>query len=250
MSPFQPNPAGKNPTANDRSDARAPIDLIDEAERFGARNYAPLPVVLTRGAGVWVWDVEGKRYLDMLSAYSALNHGHRHPAVLEAARAQMEALTLTSRAFHNDRMGPLLRDLCRATGHEQALLMNTGAEAVETAIKMVRKWGYRKKGVPEGRAKIVACENNFHGRTITIVGFSSERQYRRGFGPFTPGFELVPYGDLDALDGALDEQAVGFLVEPVQGEGGVVVPREGYLAGAYALCRERNVAFMADEIQT
>lgn len=225
-------------------------DHIADAERFGAHNYAPLPVVLTRGEGAWVWDVEGNRYLDMLSAYSALNHGHRHPAVLEAARAQMDALTLTSRAFHNDRMGPLLRDLCEATGHEQALLMNTGAEAVETAIKMVRKWGYTKKGVPEGEAKIVVCENNFHGRTTTIVGFSSEPQYRRGFGPFTPGFERIRYGDIDALREALDDHTVGFLVEPIQGEGGVVVPPHGYLSNAYALCRERNVAFMADEIQT
>ncbi|MDX1567537.1 MAG: ornithine--oxo-acid transaminase, partial [Longimicrobiales bacterium] len=250
MSPSRRRPTEANSAGKPSPESRDPSDLIAEAERYGAHNYAPLPVVLSRGEGVWVWDVEGKRYLDMLSAYSALNHGHRHSSVLEAARAQMEALTLTSRAFHNDRMGPLLRDLCRATGYEQGLLMNTGAEAVETAIKMVRKWGYQKKGIPEGQARIVACENNFHGRTTTIVGFSSEAQYRSGFGPFTPGFDLVPYGDLDALEGALDDHTVGFLVEPVQGEGGVVVPPDGYLSEAYALCREREVAFMADEIQT
>ncbi|MEE2669274.1 MAG: ornithine--oxo-acid transaminase [Gemmatimonadota bacterium] len=233
---------------------QATISRIDaylsEAHQFGASNYKPLPVVLERGEGVWVWDVDGKRYLDMLSAYSAINQGHRHPAVLQAAEEQLSKLTLTSRAFHNDQMGPFLRELCEATGYEKALPMNTGAEAVETAIKTVRKWGYQVKGVPEGRAEIIVCENNFHGRTTTIVGFSSEDQSREGFGPFTPGFVLVPYGDLDAFKAAVTENTVGFLVEPLQGEGGVVVPPEGYLSGAAEICRDRGIAFMGDEIQT
>lgn len=224
--------------------------FLDEAQRFSAHNYKPLPVVLERGDGVWVWDVEGRKYLDMLAAYSALNQGHRHPRILEAARAQMERLTLTSRAFHNDRMGAFLRRLCDVTGFEKALPMNTGAEAVETAIKMVRKWGYQVKGVPEGRAEIIVCSNNFHGRTTTIVGFSSEAQYREGFGPFTPGFVEVAYGDAAAFEAALTDHTVGFLVEPIQGEGGVVVPPEGYLGCTREMCRERGVAFMADEIQT
>jgi len=199
---------------------------------------------------VWVWDVEGNRYLDMLAAYSALNQGHRHPAIIAAARDQLDRLTLTSRAFHNDQMGPFLRDLCQATGFEKALLMNTGAEAVETAIKMVRKWGHEVKGVPSGQGEIIVCEGNFAGRTTTIISFSSEPQYREGFGPFTPGFRLVPYGDVDAFRAAVNENTVGFLVEPIQGEGGVVVPPDGYLAATRDICREEGVAFMADEIQT
>jgi ornithine--oxo-acid transaminase len=186
----------------------------------------------------------------MLAAYSALNQGHRHPAILQAAREQLEKVTVTSRAFHNDQMGPFLEELCEATGFDKALPMNTGAEAVETAIKMVRKWGYKKKGVPEGKAEIIVCENNFHGRTTTIVGFSTEEQYRDGFGPFTPGFKVVPYGDAKAFEEAITENTVGFLVEPLQGEGGVVVPPEGYLACTARICRERGIAFMADEIQT
>lgn len=224
--------------------------FLAEVDRYSAHNYHPLPVILERGEGVWVWDVEGHRYLDMLSAYSALNQGHRHPAILEAARQQMETLTLTSRAFHNDQMGPFLRELCEATGFERALPMNTGAEAVETAIKMVRKWGYQVKGVAPDKAEIIVCENNFHGRTTTIVGFSSEDQYREGFGPFSPGFKLIPYGDADALADAIGPDTVGFLVEPLQGEGGVVVPEEGFLRRARELCTEHRVAFMADEIQT
>jgi ornithine--oxo-acid transaminase len=223
---------------------------LDEAQRFSAHNYKPLPVVIERGEGVWVWDVEGHRYLDMLAAYSAVNQGHRHPRILEATRAQLERLTLTSRAFHNDRMGPFLRRLCEVTGFEKALPMNTGAEAVETAIKMVRKWGYKVKGVPHDQAEIIVCSNNFHGRTTTIVGFSSEAQYKDGFGPFTPGFKTVPYGDALALEQAITPNTVGFLVEPIQGEGGVVVPVDGYLGCARETCRERGVAFMADEIQT
>ncbi|MFV2006171.1 MAG: ornithine--oxo-acid transaminase [Longimicrobiales bacterium] len=223
---------------------------LQEADLFGAHNYHPLPVVIERAEGVWVWDVDGNKFLDMLSAYSALNQGHRHPAILAAARDQMEKLTLTSRAFHNDQMGAFLKELCEATGYEKALPMNTGAEAVETSIKMVRKWGYKVKGVAEGQAEIIVCENNFHGRTTTIVGFSSEAQYRDGFGPFTPGFRLIPYGDIDALRAAINENTVGFLVEPLQGEGGVVVPAEGFLRQAADVCRENRVAFMADEIQT
>ncbi|HSM60979.1 MAG TPA: ornithine--oxo-acid transaminase [Longimicrobiales bacterium] len=224
--------------------------FLTEVERYSAHNYHPLPVVLERGEGVWVWDVEGRRYLDMLSAYSALNQGHRHPAVLRAAAEQMERLTLTSRAFHNDQMGPFLRELCEATGFEKALPMNTGAEAVETAIKMVRKWGVEVKGVPDGKGEILVCSNNFHGRTTTIVGFSSEPQYRAGFGPFTPGFRMIPYGDVDALREAIGPETVGFLVEPIQGGGGVVVPPDGYLSRARELCSEHRVALMADEIQT
>ncbi len=223
---------------------------LDEADRYSAHNYKPLPVVLERAEGPWVWDVDGRKYLDMLAAYSAVNQGHRHPAIVAAAEEQMAKLTLTSRAFHNDQMGPFLRELCELTGFEQALPMNTGAEAVETAIKTVRKWGYQKKGVPAGQAEIICCEGNFHGRTTTIVGFSSDEQYRDGFGPFTPGFKLVPYGDLDAFEAAITPNTVGFLVEPVQGEGGVVIPPEGYLRAARELCDRHRIALMADEIQT
>ncbi len=223
---------------------------VEEALRWSAHNYAPLPVVLEEGEGCWVRDVDGNRYLDMLSAYSALNQGHRHPDVLAALEEQAGRITLTSRAFHNDRMGSFLRELCRVTGYEKALPMNTGAEAVETAIKAARKWGYRHKGVPEGEAEIIACENNFHGRTTTIVGFSTEEQYRDGFGPFTPGFRTIPYGDADALAEAVTERTVGFLVEPIQGEGGVVVPPEGYLARCAEICREHDVLLLNDEIQT
>ena len=223
---------------------------LAEVDRYSAHNYHPLPVVLERGEGVWVWDVDGNRYLDMLSAYSALNQGHRHPAILEAARRQLDTLTLTSRAFHNDQMGPFLKELCEATGFERALPMNTGAEAVETAIKMVRKWGYEVKGVEADKAEIIVCENNFHGRTTTIVGFSSEPQYRQGFGPFTPGFKTIPYGDAAALKKAITKNTVGFLVEPLQGEGGVVVPPDGFLAKAREICSANRVALIADEIQT
>jgi ornithine--oxo-acid transaminase len=223
---------------------------LAEVDRYSAHNYHPLPVVLERGEGAWVWDVDGNRYLDMLSAYSALNQGHRHPAIIEAARRQLDTLTLTSRAFHNDQMGPFLKELCEATGFERALPMNTGAEAVETAIKMVRKWGYKVKGVEADKAEIIVCENNFHGRTTTIVGFSSEPQYKDGFGPFTPGFKTIPYGDAAALKKAITKNTVGFLVEPLQGEGGVVVPPAGFLAAARKICTENRVALIADEIQT
>jgi ornithine--oxo-acid transaminase len=224
--------------------------LIAETERVSAPNYAPLPIVLCRGEGVWVWDVDGRRYLDCVSAYSSLNHGHRHPRIVKALVEQAERLTLTSRAVHNDQMGPFLRELCALAGMEMALPMNTGAEAVETAIKLVRKWGYRTKGVAHDQAEIVVCRNNFHGRTTTIVGFSSEEQYRADFGPFTPGFTLVEFGDVEALRAAITPNTVAFLVEPIQAEAGIIVPPPGYLAAARALCRERNVLFVLDEIQT
>jgi ornithine--oxo-acid transaminase len=224
--------------------------FLNEVEKWSANNYLPLPLILSRGEGVWVWDIDGNRYLDCLSAYSALNQGHRHPRIVAALKEQADRCTLTSRAFHNDQMGPFLAQLCEMVGYEKALPMNTGAEAVETAIKAVRKWGYQVKGVPEGAAEIVVCTENFHGRTTTIVGFSSEDQYREGFGPFTPGFVLVPYGDIDALEAAFNDNTVGFLVEPIQGEGGVLIPPDGYLSAASQLCRERGIAFVADEIQT
>jgi ornithine--oxo-acid transaminase len=223
---------------------------IAEAEKYSAHNYHPLPVVLNRGEGAWVWDVDGNRYLDCLSAYSAVNQGHRHPAIVAAAREQLDRLTLTSRAFHNDQMGPFLRELCELTRYEKALPMNTGAEAVETAIKAVRRWGYRVKGIPQDKAEIIVCENNFHGRTTTIVSFSSEESYRAGFGPLTPGFPMIPYGDIEALKRAITPNTAGFLVEPLQGEGGVVVPPHGYVREAYEVCRSNRVLFMADEIQT
>lgn len=227
-----------------------PSPSIVLAETYGAHNYHPLPVVLVRGEGVWVEDEAGLRYMDMLSAYSALNHGHRHPKILAALAEQAGKITLTSRAFHNDQMGPLLAQLCAHTGFESALLMNSGAEAVETAIKAARKWGYTTRGVPEGRAKILVADGNFHGRTTTIVGFSSEAQYRQGFGPFTPGFAQVPYGDADALEAAFDEHTVAFLVEPIQGEAGIVLPPEGYLRRARELCDHHGALLFVDEIQT
>ncbi len=225
-------------------------EFIREVDRWSAHNYGPLPVVLERGEGVWVWDVEGRKYLDMLAAYSAVNQGHRHPRIIEALEQQAGRLTLTSRAFHNDRMGPFLRRLCEATGFDRALPMNTGAEAVETALKAARKWGYEVKGVPENRAEIIVCENNFHGRTTTIVGFSSEPQYRSGFGPFAPGFVTIPYGDAEALERAITPATVGFLVEPIQGEGGIVVPPDGYMSTVHDICRDNGVLVLNDEIQT
>lgn len=223
---------------------------IEEAERYGAHNYHPLPVVLERGEGVWVWDVEGRKFLDMLSAYSALNQGHRHPRILEAARQQMARITLTSRAFHNDQLGRLMHKLSNLTGFDKFLPMNTGAEAVETALKAARKWGVLKKGVPENQAEIIAAENNFHGRTITIISFSTEAQYRYGFGPFTPGFKIVPYGDAEAIEQAITPHTVGVLLEPIQGEGGVIVPPEGYLRKVREITRKHNVLLLLDEIQT
>lgn len=228
--------------------SREHIELV---ERYSARNYHPLPVVIASGEGVWVTDVEGRRYLDMLAAYSALNFGHQHPDLVKAARDQLERLTLTSRAFHNDQIGPFLRDLCELAGKDLALPMNTGAEAVETAIKVARKWGYRVKGVPDGHAKIVVASGNFHGRTTTIISFSDDPVSRADFGPYTPGFVTVPYGDADALAAALaDPDVVAFLVEPIQGEAGVIVPPEGYLRRVRELCTEHRALFIADEIQS
>lgn len=225
-------------------------EILKQTEKYSARNYHPLDVVLSKGEGVWVWDVEGNKYLDCLAAYSALNQGHRHPRILKALGDQTERITLTSRAFHNDQMGSFLQKLCQVTGKEKALPMNTGAEAVETAIKAARKWGYKIKGVSEDKAEIITCAGNFHGRTTTIVGFSTEDQYRDGFGPFTPGFVTVPYGDISALKQAITPNTVAFLMEPLQGEGGVVVPPSGYLKQAAVICKERNVLLVADEIQT
>ena len=224
--------------------------FIKEAEKYSAHNYHPLPVVLSKGEGVWVWDVEGKKYLDCLSAYSAVNQGHRHPKIINALIEQANKITLTSRAFHNDKMGAFLKKLCEVAGFDKALPMNTGAEAVETAIKTARKWGYLKKKVEEDKAEIIVCENNFHGRTITIISFSSEPQYRFGFGPFTPGFKMIPFGDAEALEKAITPNTVGFLVEPIQGEGGVIVPPEGYYRAIREITKKHNVLLMADEIQT
>jgi len=225
-------------------------DYIQLEETFGANNYKPLDVVINRAEGVWVWDVEGRRYMDCLSAYSAVNQGHCHPRILQAMVEQAQRLTLTSRAFRNDQLPLLEKELCELTGYEKVLPMNSGAEAVETALKAVRKWGYEVKGVPPDRAEIIACAGNFHGRTITIVSFSTDAQYRDGFGPFTPGFVTVPYGDADALEAAITPNTVAFLVEPIQGEGGVVIPPPGYLQRARELCTRHNVLFVADEIQT
>jgi ornithine--oxo-acid transaminase len=225
-------------------------EQIELVERSTASNYHPLPVVVAEAEGCWVTDVEGKRYLDMLAAYSALNFGHRHPELIAVAKDQLDRLTLTSRAFHNDQMGPFLRDLAELCDMDMALPMNSGAEAVETALKAARKWGYEVKGVAPDRAKVIVCAGNFHGRTITIVSFSTDEGSRDNFGPHTPGFEVVPYGDGDALEAAIDEDTVAFLVEPIQGEAGVILPPEGYLRRARELCTERNVLLIADEIQT
>ncbi len=225
-------------------------ELIALEDQYGAHNYKPLDVVLSRGEGVWVWDVEGNRYMDCLSAYSAVNQGHGHPRIRAALIEQAERLPLTSRAFRNDQLGLFYRDLCELTGYEMVLPMNTGAEAVETALKAARKWGYQVKGVPEGQAEIIACAGNFAGRTITIITFSTEAQYREGFGPFTPGFKVIPYGDADALEAAITPNTVAFIVEPIQGEGGVVVPPDGYLRRVREICTKHNVLFIADEIQT
>ncbi|MEO8528999.1 MAG: ornithine--oxo-acid transaminase [Pseudolysinimonas sp.] len=225
-------------------------EAIALAEEFGAHNYHPLPVVAATAEGAWVTDPEGHRYLDCLAAYSAVNFGHGHPVLLAAARAQLDRVTLTSRAFHNDRLGPFLEALAKLARKDMVLPMNTGAEAVESGIKVARAWGYRVKGVADGRAKIVVADGNFHGRTTTIVGFSSDPQARDGFGPFTPGFVSVPYGDAAALEAALDDDTVAVLLEPIQGEAGVVVPPPGYLAEVRRMTAERNILFIADEIQS
>jgi ornithine--oxo-acid transaminase len=225
-------------------------DYIDLENRYNAHNYQPLDVVITRAKGVWMWDVEGRKYLDCLSAYSAVNQGHCHPRIVHALVKQAQELALTSRAFRNDQLPLLAKELCELIGFEMLLPMNSGAEAVETAIKAVRKWGYLVKGVPDDRAEVIVCDGNFHGRTITIVSFSPEEQYRDGFGPFTPGFTIIPYGDTGALERAITPNTVAFLFEPLQGEGGVVVPPEGYLRAVREICTCHNVLMVADEIQT
>lgn len=224
--------------------------LIDLSENFGTHNYHPLPVVISRGEAEWLWDVEGRRYLDMLSAYSAVNQGHCHPQMLETLQKQAHRITLTSRAFYNDQMGPWLRELCNYCEKPRAIPMNTGAEAVETAIKLARKWGYLVKKVAHDQAEILVCTDNFHGRTTTLVGFSTEEQYKKDFGPFTPGFKIVQYGDVASLEKAIGPNTVGFLIEPIQGEAGVVLPPPGYLKRVAEVCKKNNVLLMADEIQT
>ncbi|MFZ8843895.1 ornithine--oxo-acid transaminase [Thermoflexus sp.] len=226
------------------------IDYIEMENTYSAPNYQPIDVVIAWAEGAWVYDVEGRRYLDALSGYSALNQGHRHSRIIRALIEQAQRVTLTSRAFRNDQLGPFLKELCELLGYEMALPMNTGAEAVETAIKTARKWGYRVKGVPRDQAEIIVCEGNFHGRTTTIISFSTVPQYREDFGPYTPGFVIIPYGDAEALERAITPNTVAFLVEPIQGEGGVRVPPPGYLARAAEICRRHHVLFIADEIQT
>ena len=225
-------------------------DLLDIEAELGAHNYAPLPVVLSRGEGVWLWDVDGNRYLDCLSAYSAVNQGHCHPKIYEALVDQARTLTLTSRAFHNDQLALFYKEVCELTRSHKVLPMNSGAEAVESAIKTVRKWGYEVKGVAEAQAEIIVCRNNFHGRTIAIVGFSTDPTARRGFGPFAPGFKSITFGDADALQSAITPNTVGFLVEPIQGEAGVIIPPDGYLRAVREICSRENVMLILDEIQT
>lgn len=225
-------------------------DYIALESRYLARNYNPLPVVLARGEGVWVWDTDGKKYLDFLSAYSAVSAGHSHPRIVKAMMDQVQKLDVPSRAFYTDILGRFAEKLCLLSGMDRVLPMNTGAEAVETAIKAARRWGYRVKGIQSGKARIIACDGNFHGRTSTIISFSSEEDYKADFGPFSGGFDLVPYGDLTALEKAITPETCAFLVEPIQGEGGIIVPPEGYLRAAQDLCRKHNVLFMLDEIQT
>jgi ornithine--oxo-acid transaminase len=224
--------------------------MIELEAQYCARNYDPMPVVLQRGKGVWLWDTEGKRYLDMMSAYSAVSFGHSHPVLVEALTAQAQQIAVTSRAYHTDRLGSFLQLLCQMTGQPKALPMNTGAEAVETALKAARKWGHKIKGIPESGAEIIVCNGNFAGRTTTIVGFSSEQQYRDGFGPFAPGFVSVPFGDAAALEAAISPRTAAFLVEPIQGEAGIVVPPDGYLAQCREICTCHNVLLICDEVQT
>jgi len=239
-----------DPTRGKQAPAPQTEEHLYLAERFVAHNYYPLPVVLAEAEGAWVTDVDGRRYLDCLAGYSALNFGHRHPGLLQAARDQLERVTLTSRAFHNDRLGPFCRDVANLAGMDKVLPMNTGAEAVETAIKVARKWGYDLKGLPVNRANIVVAADNFHGRTTTIVSFSTDPLAREGFGPFAPGFRIVPYGDADALRDAIDHETVAVLLEPIQGEAGVIVPPVGYLPAVREICTELDVLFIADEIQS
>ena len=225
-------------------------EYINLEETYGAHNYHPLDVVITKGRGVWVWDVEGNKYLDCLSAYSAVNQGHGHPKILRAMVDQAQRVSLTSRAFRNDQLGLFYKELCELTHSHRVLPMNSGAEAVETVIKAVRKWGYQVKGIPAGQAELIVCANNFHGRTITIIGFSTDPKAREGFGPFTPGFKIIPFGDAKALEEAITPFTAGFLVEPIQGEAGVIIPPPGYLRKARDICNRHNVVLILDEIQT
>lgn len=226
------------------------LDYIDLENEYGAHTYQPLDVIIDRAEGVWVWDVDGKKYLDCLAAYSAVNQGHCHPKILEAFVEQAKRVTLTSRAFRNDQLPILYKELHDLSGMDMALPMNSGAEAVETAVKAARKWGYTVKGIPDGQAEVIACRNNFHGRTITIVSFSTDAQYRAGFGPFTPGFRIIEYGDAEALRAAITPNTCAFLVEPIQGEAGIVIPPDGFLKKAERICREHDVLFIVDEIQS
>ncbi len=225
-------------------------EYIEIEDKFGAHNYHPLDVVINKAQGIWVWDVDGNKYMDCLAAYSAVNQGHCHPRIIKVLKEQADKVTLTSRAFRNDQYPLFCKELCELTGYEMVLPMNSGAEAVETALKAARKWGYKVKGVPEGKAEIITCTNNFAGRTITIISFSTDEQYKDGFGPFTEGFVTVRYGVYEDLEKAINPNTVAFLVEPIQGEGGVIVPPEGYLKKAYDLCKKNNVLFVADEIQS
>ncbi len=240
----------QNPQAALDTTNRSAAEHIKLVDHYAAHNYHPLPVVVAHADGVWVEDADGKRYMDMLAAYSAVNFGHSHPELLAAVTAQLQRVTLTSRAFQNDQLGPFCQELANLCNMEMVLPMNTGAEGVETAIKTARKWGYTKKGVPANQAKIICCKNNFHGRTTTIISFSTDPTCRENFGPFTPGFELVEYGDIDALRNAIDDNTVAFLVEPIQGEAGIILPPAGYLQKVRQLCSERNILFIADEIQS
>jgi ornithine--oxo-acid transaminase len=225
-------------------------EIIAIEEQYGAHNYHPLDVVIEKAEGIWVWDVDGKKYMDCLAAYSAVNQGHCHPRILKAMKEQAEKVTLTSRAFRNDQLPMLCKELCELTGYTMVLPMNSGAEAVETALKAARKWGYKIKGVPEDKAEIIACTNNFSGRTISIISFSTEAQYKDGFGPFTPGYKIVEYGNAEDFEKAITPDTVAFLVEPIQGEGGVIVPPEGYMKKVYDICKKNNVLLIADEIQS
>jgi len=225
-------------------------EYIRLEQKYGAHNYKPLDVVIGRGEGVWVWDVDGNRYLDCLAAYSAVNQGHCHPKIKQAMIEQLDRLTLTSRAFRNDQLGTFYKELCELTNSHKVLPMNSGAEAVETVIKTVRKWGYKIKRVPQDQAEIIVCENNFHGRTITIVGFSTDESSRRDFGPFTPGFKIIPFGDAAALEAAITPNTVGFIVEPIQGEAGVIIPPQGYLTDVKKICEKHEIVLILDEIQT
>jgi ornithine--oxo-acid transaminase len=223
--------------------------IIEQTHKFGANNYHPLPIVIAKAEGVWVESPEGNRYMDMLSAYSAVNQGHRHPKIIQALKDQADKVTLTSRAFHNDQLGPWYEKICQLTNKDMALPMNTGAEAVETALKAARRWGYDVKGIAENQAEIIACVGNFHGRTMGAVSLSSDPEYKRGFGPMLPGINLIPYGDLEALKAAITPNTAAFLIEPIQGEAGIILPPEGFLKAAADLCKENNVLFIADEIQ-